>query len=821
LIIVNNFEIIRKAMSDTSSMPNPLSPDSTKNSADFGLKTIKSCYNQWRNGYGAESWAVRQKRFDYNRSYATGKYDMQEFKDILNVDGQMAFINLDYSSIPIAIPILNRIKDRYNQRIEKVVCNSIDPFTQNKKKIAKDNALFKLKNKEKILALQEQAGVQLEEFSDSDPEDEQEIDIEFGYNYKVSEEITMQNLIDIVFYDNKFTQVEKDMIFNEIFNCGYTITYTHIDANGRIKTPLIKTDNFFSSYSEWNDFRDWQWQGHIDMPCISEIRLKYPGKISEEELYNLAKSNAGKNGNGAWNDRWNYSNGESLASPYDGFTVQVCHLTYKTLYNLKYEKNRDRFGKEVLDKAKEVKAGKEYETSKPYYVSYTGCWIVDTEHLLEWGLSKNMIKPEKNLTEIYSPYSVYMHDNMKMTNTPLVETMIPTIKSLTLIGLQTQKLIASIAPDGSNIDVTGLSDIDMGAGVGVVSPMQLYKIYLQTGDKYFKGFEDSGDGQRQAPITQSSVPFSNKLEQLEAKWQAEYQKLTIYTGGNSLANGEIRNQAVGKTVLQDAKQIGESASNYTYNTFLNIFTETARKAQILGWDILVYGKKGYDGYRMALGTEKIEYLKVEATDDFEKTQFDVKIEAVIDDTEQQRLQEKINICLGQKEITLQDALDVEQLAKSNIKYASQLLASRLRKREKQLMKQKEADIQANNEAAQIAGETANKGAIVLEILKSKLQARAREGELESMKQQEIIKFTSIAKIEVLKATVAKEGGTIEQVPEWVLDGIPLVNAVQTALMEENIQSMEEVAMSEGEQLAFLQEQAFLEAEQEMQQQQEV
>lgn len=803
-------------MSDTSSMPNPLSPDTTKNSADFGLKTIKSCYNQWRNGYGAESWAVRQKRFDYNRSYATGKYDMKEFKDILNVDGQIAFINLDYSPIPVAIPILNRIKDRYNQRLEKIVCNSIDPFTQNKKKIAKENALFKLKNKDKILALQEQAGVQLEEFSDSDPEDEQEIDIEFGYNYKVSEEITMQNLIDIVFYDNKFTQVEKDMIFNEIFNCGYTITYTHIDANGRIKTPIIKTDNFFSSYSEWNDFRDWQWQGHIDMPCISEIRLKYPGKISEEELYNLAKSNAGKNGNGAWSDRWNFSNGESLATPYDGFTIQVCHLTYKTLYNLKYEKNRDRFGKEVLDKAKEIKAGKEYETSKPYYVSYTGCWIVDTEHLLEWGLSKNMIKPEKNLTEIYSPYSVYMHDNMKMTNTPLVETMIPTIKSLTLIGLQTQKLIASIAPDGSNIDVTGLSDLDMGAGVGVVSPMQLYKIYLQTGDKYFKGFEDSNEGQRQPPITQSSVPFSNKLEQLEAKWQAEYQKLTIYSGGNSLANGEITNQAVGKTVLQDAKQIGESASNYTYNTFLNIFTETAKKAQILGWDILVYGKKGYDGYRMALGTEKIEYLKVEATDDFEKTQFDVKIEAVIDDTEQQRLQEKINICLGQKEITLQDALDVEQLAKSNIKYASQLLASRLRKREKQKAKQEQALIQGNNEAAQIAAKEKSKGEMELEAFKHQNAMELMNEETEALKEREISKYSSILKSNIATAILGKEGTSLKDLPAFIFDGIGLTDKSNKQLL------MEEIAEQDREeQERMMQEQEMMaQEEQEMQMQEQ-
>lgn len=800
-------------MSDNS-MPNPLSADFTKDSPEFGLKTIKACYNQWKNGNGSESWAVRKKRFDYNRAFARGKQPMEEYKDIVNVEGQLAVINLDYTPLPIAIPIINKLKDRYNQRIEKITCNSIDPFTQSKKKKAKDDALFKLKNKDKILALQEMAGTQLEEFSENDPEDEQEIDIEFGHHYKVAEEILMQNLIDIVFYDNRFTDVEKDMLFNHIINCGYAITETYIDGNGRIKVRIVKPENFITSYSEWNDFRDWQWQGEVYPMSIQEIRLSYPGKIGEEKLFALAKDNAGKNGNTEWDQNWTYS--ERLAQPYDNFSVLVTKLCYKTLYNLTYEKNVDRFGKELLDKVTKFKEGKEYEKSKPYYVSYTGCWIVDTEYLLEWGLSKNMIKPEENLVEIYSPYTVYMYDNDKMTNTPLMETMIPSIKMMQNLHLQAQKIIASTAPDGATIDVTGLSDLDMGDGVGIMSPMQLYSIYLQTGDRYFKGIEDSGEGgQRQPPITPTQNPISNKLEQLDMKWQREYDKLLMLVGSNAIAQGDITNQAIGKQVLQDAKQIGESSSNYVYNTFLNVLRGTARRSQMLGWDILVYGKKGYKGYRLALGEDKVEYLELESTDDFEKTQFDVKIEAVIDNYEQERLQQKVDISLNQKEITLQDAIDVERLAKYNIKYAAQILAARLRKREKQRIKEAQLNSQANTEQAIAAAEAKSNGEMQLETLKSELASKARLEELESLKQSEIIKFASIAKVEIIKSTLSKEGATTAMIPEWIMEGVGMVNEVQSALMAENMQDIEQQAIEEQQ---IAQEEQMM-AEQEMQQQQ--
>ena len=794
-----------------SSLPNTLDSDKQKNSESFGYSVLKSCYERWKSGYGSESWVVRKQRFDYNRSFSVGKQPMSEYKDIIDTEGQLSVINLQYTPNPIAIPFLNRLKDRYMQRVEKISCVSIDPFTQSKKEKAKNDALFKMKNKEAIMALQQESGVQLEDFKDTDPEDEQELDIEFGFNYKEREEVVMENLINLVFYDNKWSKVIKDRVFDDLINCGYAVTKTYIDPNGRIKIKFVKPDNFITSYSEWNDMRDWEWQGEVDYMTITDIRLKYPGKFSEQELFDLAREHSGMFNNALWTYNWSYVWLNAVARPYDSYRVQVCNLTYKTLYNLNYEKKLDRFGKEILDPAKELKEGKEYEKSKPYYVSYTGAYIINTDKVLEWGLSKNMIKPEKNLTEISSPYTVYMYNNNQMVNTPLIETMIPSIKMMQLLNLKTQNIIATIAPDGSNIDFAGLSDIDLGSGVGVVSPLQLYGIYLQTGNTYKKGVADDGEERRQPPITPNNVYFSNKLQQLEAQWQSEYQKLVVIIGSNALDSGQISNQAVGKQVFQDARKQGESASNYIYNSYLNIMEPTAQKVQQLGWDILVYKKGGYEGYMAALGSDKVEYVRVESTDDFERAQFDVKIEAVLDDTAQAILQERINIVLNNKEITLQDALQVEELSQTNVKYASYLLAARQKKREKQRIKEAQLNSQSNTEAAIAAAKAKSDGEMQVIQLKNDLEKDRENDKLESMKIEEMTKYASIMKIELMKALLA-QGKTMEQLPSMIFDGIGLVDKTNKQLL------MEELAENERE-AAEMEQQMAAEEEQMMMQQQ--
>lgn len=798
------------AISGLSLLPNILSTDGEKDTPEFGRKFMQAAYDNWNSGYNGETRSGRQSRFDYNRLFGMGRQPMQEYKDILDLDGENSVIQLIYEPLPIAIPFVNRIKDRYNQRIEKISCNAIDPFTTEKKQTAKNNAKFKLNEKDKIQSLQQQAGVQIESYDDNDPQSEEEIEIEFGYNYKEREEVIMQELINIVFYDNDYTGVIKDRLLDDLIHCGYAGTKTYIDGSGRIKIRFIRPENLITSYTEWSDFRDWEYLGEVFYMNIAEIRLKYPGKIDEEDLFELSLSMVGKYGNPNdfsydWNPMWS----TALARPYDGFKVEVVELDVKTLYNLKYKTGLDKFGKETLDKVKKMPKGDNALVSNPYYVSYTGVMIADTEYLLEWQLSKDMVKPQDNLQEIISQFAVYMYGNQKMVNKPMMETMIPSIKKMQLIDLKQQNIIAAAMPDGYDVDISTMSDVDIGVGEGALNPFELYKIKKQTGIGFYKHLEDDGTGQRREPITANNVPFSGKLEQLRQEWNAEFDTLMKVTGDNNLNSGIITNQAVSQEVVKQASQTGQSASNYLYNAYLNITQRTAKLAQLRGWDILVFGKKGhnfYDGYRKALGTNKIEYLRVEATDDFEKTNFDTQIKAIIDDSEQAFLEQNIAACLTQKEITLSDAIDVRKLAIIDVDYASYMLSARIKRRQKEAAAQALANSKQNTEQQVEAAKAKSDGLMELEQLKHSNKMAEMAQEQNNSKETEILKSVGILKAEVAKGVLAEPGKSWTDIPKFVFEGIGIVDHTEDMLMVGAIHDQQDNLQAQQQQDAAQQQQ---------------
>jgi hypothetical protein len=790
--------------------PSPLLPDQTKNSPEYGLKLMRTAYGQWINGYGGYSQKQRQTRFDYNKAYAQGMQPMQEFLDYLDINGQQPYSNIDFTPLPIAIPLLQRIKDRFNQRIEKIRCNSIDPVSISKKNKAKMDAKFRMEFKDEIAEIEQQSGIQLEDPDSFTPEDTEELDVHFGFTYKQREEVMMEEGIDLVLYDNQWTET-KNSILDDLLIYGFAGTKTNIDNNGRIKIRRINPYNLVVSYSERSDMNDLEWVGEVFYMSITDVRQQYPGKISEEELFNLSKSMVGKFNNPAsFTFTWNYQYANAIARPYDAFRVPVLQLSLKTLYNITYEKNEDRFGKTILDKTTKVKDGKDYVKSKPFYVEYEGAWICDTNYLLHWGVANNMAKPNDNLQECILPYTIYMYNNNRMTNKPVIETIIPSIKQMQLAHLQIQKIVSQAAPDGYTVDIAGMADVDLGNGKGALQPMELIRIYKQTGVIFYKGQVDDTEGNSRPPITPLNVPFTAKLESFINLYNFELNKLERMLGSNSLDQGIISNQAVGKGVLDSARQIGESSINYVYNSYLNILERTAKLTQMRLWDILVFGKKGYEGYKYALGSDRVDYIRLEAEDEFEKTNFDVKIEATIDDNAKQMLENNIQQALAQQSIELEDAIQIRLL--DNPKAANYYLVSAQKKRRKLRMEEAKSNSEMQMQQAVQAAQAKSQGELQLEQAKAQFKLQQYEEELENDKERETLKYFNILRVKTLEKLL-EQGTSIDDMPSFIFDGIDAVVKTQKQVILEELQDQAEQQQAEEQQMAAQQEQQMQQGEQ--------
>ena len=140
------------------------------------------------------------------------------------------------------------------------------------------------------------------------------------------------------------------------------------------------------------------------------------------------------------------------------------------------------------------------------------------------------------------------------------------------------------------------------------------------------------------------------------------------------------------------------------------------------------------------------------------------------------------------------------------------MASRQKKREKQRIKEAQINSQSNTEAAIAAAEAKSNGEMQVIQLKNDLEAARENDKLESMKIEEMTKYASIMKIELMKALLA-QGKTMEQLPSMIFDGIGLIDKTNKQLL------MEELAENEREAQQIAQQMAAEEQQMAMQQQQ--
>ncbi len=769
----------------------PLSPDSRKDSPEFGLKVLRQCYARWKNGYGGETYSDRMLRYEKNRLYAMGKQPEEQYRDLVKIDGLPVVVNLDYTALAIATPLLNAKADRYMQREEEIKCLVTGPGAAKRKKMEKDEARFKMNYGPAIQDLQQKAGLHLEDFSDHDPKSERELDVQFSIK-TTREAAIMQRAQRTVFEQNQWADVIKPRLIWDTFNCGFAVTLTELDGNGWIKTPWVKPEAFITSYSEWDNFEDWQWQGQRRSMSIAEVRLRTNGKtkadgspiITEQQLWELATKFTSTYGNSSdWYCEWNYDFQSAVARPYDAVNVELVDLYYKTLYNLEYRKEKVGYGREKLYNITENSAPlppERKEVSKPYYVAYHGVWIIDTDYVLEWGLAKNMLKPNNNLVEIRSPYSIYMHNNNHCRNTPLTETMIPLIDLIQNIHMQTQKIIAMTAPDGFTVDILGLANMDLGQGVGVVSPMQAFGIYLQTGTQYFLGKDVEYDGREQKPpINPTNHPYSTKLEQLDQQFWTAYKKLQIITGDNNLASGNITNQATANATLNDAREIAAEPSNYVYKTVLNVMKSTAKNCELLLLDKFFLKDDSFDGYLMSLGEDDIAYMR-SLSDEIGELIFDTKLEVALDAVDQEKWDRRVEIALEQGQIGLDAVAELDMI--DDPTYKSFMLAQYVKAKKAEDLKTAQMNSANNVQQAQAAGQIKAKGDMDLEQVAHKNKLDQMQKEQDGMAAKQGYEFAGILKAKVAEAILTQPGATIDQIPQFIWDGFAITEQAQKQAM---------------------------------------
>jgi hypothetical protein len=293
-------------------------------------------------------------------------------------------------------------------------------------------------------------------------------------------------------------------------------------------------------------------------------------------------------------------------------------------------------------------------------------------------------------------------------------------------------------PDGVYLDADGLAEVDLGNGTNY-NPQEALNMFFQTGSVIGRSFTQDGDiNPGKVPIQEiTSGSGGNKMQALIANYNYYLQMIRDTTGLNEARDGTMpdKNALVG--IQKIAAANSNTATRHILQSGLFLTAETAEKVSLRISDILEYSPTA-DAFVQAIGAHNVATL--DEIKELHLYDFGIFINLQPDEEEKAMLENNIQMALQQKNIELEDAIDIREI--KNIKLANQLLKIRRKKKQnedRQMQLQNiQAQTQSNTQAAQAAAqiEVQKNQAIV----QNEAQMQQLKAQIDSQKMQQEVEF---------------------------------------------------------------------------------
>lgn len=702
--------------------PSPIAPFDTIKSPRYGHSVGKSIY--YSAVEGATSYYVtRNALFAETRTFANGKQPFQTYLDLLMINGKSAFLNLDYHPRPVAPKFRDILINTIMNKTERIECYSMSLQTQQKKRNKKDEAAFRMDNKDFIQAAQEGSGIQFEPPQAFVPHNDEELELWSELNDKEREELLMEEAVQFVNYNNDWNSIKKDIV-SDIVDVGMAWSKNFYDGKKRIRVKCVKPEYMVYGTTNTYDFRGMPYIGHLERMKIVDFRTLYP-KYPEKEIYQLAYSSRNKMGNPNTLIDYNVDYQTALTRPYDGFLIDVLFFEYRVTKYIEYTKGIDGNENPILEfksnTGQKVNPNKK-EYKAPIPTIFQGAWPIGGDSMACWEEMPNLLRSTQDVDDVNFSYSGYIINNKEnmLPKSPM-DNMKSSIIQMDLAILKMQQHLAMAAPDGMNIDVDSVTDIDLGAGIGKVGALKLREIRLQTGDTYWSSSKLSGEKNQMPPIQDAIHSLGDKLQQFIGVYNFELQCIRDYIGVNELRDGSATPDRLGLQVMQTQIQASNTATQHIYDAFLSIMGNSAKRIIIMLWQALKMGDEN-SIYMQILGSKNIDFIKERTTLTATTYSTMVTVDMSLDD--KQFLENNITYALQQGTIELEDAIYVRKVP--NLDLAMRYLAFIKKKRQKQ---QQQMELEKQQQGIQQQGQQAE------QLMQQKNAADQASNEIELAKVQ--------------------------------------------------------------------------------------
>jgi len=711
-----------------SNFPSSFESQEEKQSKKYILKYAKDLWGAAKKSSSSYAFNTRKDRYINNRKYSEGLQSIEKFKQQFSITGDNTYLNFDWA---VSTPLPKLVEVFRGQMLNqpyKIQFTPVDSLSITEYDTEKKVKLAEMQIQEQLAPLVEQGIIKKK--TDL-PEDNDELEIYMQTNFKLAQSIAMETITKAVLEDNDMDYI-NDKIAKDLIDLKICAVRVCLDENKNIKIEYIDPVDLVTSYVKRPDFQDVKHIGVMSEVTIDDLRVMAAGQLTEEELFDVAKSVAGKYGNGSWDtvNRRYYDNNFDWERV-NKFKVMILDFEFFSTDDMTVTsvKARNNGFKTLINEEPRNKLAERRTKVKKVKNVYIGKYVVDTDYIFDYGLKENIIRERINgkySTNTTLGFVVYAPDIYDMENKSKVEEMIPYADELIRIQLKMQQIIAKAAPSGYAMNVDAIVEGLQGMGIGGMKPIDARAMRDQIGDIYYRAVREDGTPitPGQPPITALPNGLDNSIMLLINAYNAALMRMKEAIGINDAIDSSQPDNKALIGVQKLAVAAHKTAMKSLYSTFLRVNEDVARQVSMLAQQ-LIRKNINKDTFINMVGKETVDQLDITK---LTTSDFSISVQMLPDAEEMSYLESKIELALQSQPpmINLQDAFAIRRVMKEDVDKAEQLLSVREKRRRKENMQRSEQMQQQNAQLQAQVAQAAEQARMITEQTKAQLEAQNKQ-----------------------------------------------------------------------------------------------
>ena len=178
--------------------PSQAVSDLEKISHEYGLKVAKAIDHEWFGG-NTSKYHNHLNNFHKLRLYARGEQSVQKYKDELSINGDLSYLNLDWTPCPIIPKFVDIVVNGMAQRSYEINCFSQDAYGVSKRTEYMESMIRDLNSKEFNNMAGMAFGVDLFENPKEElPDSQEELALHMQLTYKQAVELAEEQAINVL-----------------------------------------------------------------------------------------------------------------------------------------------------------------------------------------------------------------------------------------------------------------------------------------------------------------------------------------------------------------------------------------------------------------------------------------------------------------------------------------------------------------------------------------------------------------------------------------------------------------------------------------------